>query len=248
MLGITPNQSSYVSVRISSPGIPVSHRELNPMRRFSFKIDLTKTDKLSSAPAKPKKGPPPVADGFEMSGDLALQRQSLRAWPQFQAELEGLPDIQGTLEPWADENLAAEYVRIYQVSRQKVSDSAPGFGQEKKTETHCFFAPDGTKHLVSRLLARPHDRINEIRFSPDGTLIRLYYENCGGESQSLEDLFEHGLLGLEEDTPRFAQFPHYAMRFFILQTEGEFLKASFRGVSFFDPDSGTILTEEAESL
>lgn len=220
------------------------------MRRFSFKIDLTQQNGPSSVPQKRSNASsaPKQADGFEMSSSLQEQRQALREWPRFQAHLEALPKLIETLEPWADPNLGAEFVRIYRVSAQKVLDSAPGFYQEEKTENHCFFSSDGTKHVLSRLLARPHDRVSEIRLTPQGTLIRLYYEKSSGPAQSLEDLFEHGLLGLDEDLSRFTRYPHYVLRFFLLNPKDEYLESSFRGVSYFDEDTRQIITEEAASL
>jgi hypothetical protein len=219
------------------------------VKRFSFNIDLRKKDGSSSPKSsKQKSHAPPVADGFEMSGDLADQRQFLRAWPQFQREMDQLPDLIGTLEEWDDTNLGAEYVRIYQVSKHKILESEPGFSQSGKMENHVFFTPDGTKHLVSRLLTRPHDRINEMRLSLDGQLVRLYYQKSDGAVQNLDDLFEHGLLGLEEDVGRFAHFPHYHMTFFILMPKGEHLESTFRGVCYYDHETGRVLTEEAGQI
>lgn len=219
------------------------------MRRYSFNIDLTKKDGLKkSKPEKNSAPPPGAADGFQMSGDLADQRQFLQAWPSFQRALHKLPKVVKTAEVWDDPNLGAEYVRIYEVSKEKVTEAEPGFCEAGKTETHCFFTPDGTKHLVSRLLARRQDRINEIRLSPDGQLVRLYYENSGGPQQSLEDLFEQGLFGLDQDSARFGRFPNYVLRFFLLIPKGEFLDSTFRGVCIFDPETGKILTQEANQL
>jgi len=219
------------------------------VRRFSFHIDLRKKDGDSS-PKKPrsKSTAPEVADGFEMSGDLAERRQFLRAWPSFQRHLLELCEVTETLEPWDDPHLGAEYVRIYQVSKQKILDAEPGFSQQEKMETHCFFTPDGTKHFVSRLLSRPHDRLSEIRLNSDGELVRLYYEKSEGPAQSLDDLFEHGMLGLEDDVARFARYPNYVLRFFLMVVNGEYLDSTFRGVCYYDPQSGQVLTEEAGSL
>lgn len=219
------------------------------MRRFSFNIDLRK-DKKSAGQTKPQKRSKarPSADGFEMSSALAEQRQNLRAWPSYQRTLETLPNLLGTTAPWSDEHLAAEYVRIYNVSKQKLLDAAPGFGHEKKLETHCFFQPDGTKQLVSRLLANPHQRVNEIRLSPDGQLVRLYYENTGGELQNLDEIFEAGLLGLEDDLNRFSRFPNYVMRFFLLVPQLDCLESTFRGACYYDPENHAVVTQEAESL
>lgn len=183
-----------------------------------------------------------------MSRALSEQRQALRLWPQFQRDLMALPAVEETLEEWNDPHLGAEYVRIYQVSLDKVIEAEPGFSQESKTENHCFFSPDGTKHLVSRLLERPNARINEIRALPDGQVVRLYYENTGGPEQPLDNLFDQGLSGVEEDTARFSRWPHYVLRFFILTPQEEFLESVFRGVCYYDHEAAEIVTEEARPI
>ncbi len=209
------------------------------MRRFSFNIDLRKGGQERARPE---------ADGYQMSSTLAEQRQALRLWPSFQRTLEALPTVEQTMQEWDDPHLGAEYVRIYQVSREKVLEAEPGFTQEEKTETHCFFSPDGTKHLVSRLLARPNARLNEIRALPNGLIIRLYYENTAGTEQPLDNLFEQGLAGIEEDIGHFARWPNYVLRFFILTPSESYLESVFRGVCFYDAESGEIVTEEATKL
>ena len=219
------------------------------MRRFSFQIDLGKKNKLGEQKkGKKKSSEPPVADGFEMSGDLQQRRQNRRAWPGFQRELMALPEVVETQQEWDDPNLGAEYVRVYQVTKEKVVDAEPGYQQDGKMETHCFFSPDGTKHLVSRLSTRPHQRMNEIRLSLDGQLVRMHYENVEGPTQNLEDLFDTGLLGLEDDTDRFRRHPNYVLRFFLLLAGGEYLNSTFRGVCFYDPESDSVVTEEAAEI
>jgi hypothetical protein len=76
----------------------------------------------------------------------------------------------------------------------------------------------------------------------------MYYQNSGGPSQSLEDLFEHGLLGLEEDVGRFARYPHYLMSFFLLVPKEVYLESTFRGVCFYNPDTGEVTIEEADAF
>ena len=220
------------------------------VRRFSFNIDLTGKDSSADEPVKrsSQRTPPPVADGFEFSGDLSKERQFLEHWPGFQRDLMSLPELTGTTDDWKDVNLAAEYIRVYGVSKAKIIDAEPGFQQAGKTETHCFFTPDGSKLLVSRLLDCPHQRINEIRLTPQGQLIRLYYEKTDGREQNLDQLFETGLLDLDQDLNRFSSYPNYALRFFLLRPEGHLLEATFRGVTYFNSDEGRIVTEEAAQL
>ena len=195
---------------------------------------------MSSAPTQ--------ADGFEMSSARTEQRNEERAWPHFQHLLYQLPELVDTAQEWDNPNLAAEYIRIYGVTKEKVLEAEPGKKISEKLHSHCFFSPDGTKHFVSRLASRPHDRVNEIRLSPDGTVVRLSYEKTQGETQNLDSLFETGLMGLEDDVDRFAHYPNYVMRFFILLSEGEYLKSTFRGISFYDQETDSVLTQEAQEL
>lgn len=219
------------------------------MRRFSFQIDLTGKDRLTApAPSPEKSAVPRQADGFEMSSALTEQVDEQRWWPGFQRDLYRLPEVADTLEEWDNPNLAAEYVRIYRVTKDKVLEAEPGTRLTEKLHTNCFFAADGTKHLVTRLTSQQHERLNEIRLAGDGTLVRLYYEKTHGAPQNLDSLFERGLLGLEEDHDRFSKFPNYVLRFFLFVTEGEYLKSTFRGVTYFDLESETIVTQEAEEL
>ena len=89
---------------------------------------------------------------------------------------------------------------------------------------------------------------DEIRLSLDGQLVRIHYETAEGPSQSLEDLFDYGLLGLEEDVERFRQYPDYVMRFFILLPQGEYLNSTFRGVCYYEHESDSVVTEEAGEI
>ena len=90
--------------------------------------------------------------------------------------------------------------------------------------------------------------MNEIRLSPDGQLVRMHYENTGEATQSLEDLYDTGLLGLEDDLGRFRQYPNYVLRFFLLLPEGEYLNSTFRGVCYYDHESDSVRTEEAQEI
>ena len=78
--------------------------------------------------------------------------------------------------------------------------------------------------------------------------MRLHYENTGDELQSLEQLFETGLLGLEEDLERFCRFPAYVMRFFLLIPSGPYLHSTFRGVCFYDPEHHEVVTQDATPM
>lgn len=209
------------------------------MRHFSFKVDLRKVKKLKKEDTTPEPvRSAPAADDFELSLDLSTQRQDMGKWPGFQRQLESQPRVVDPAPHWADQELAQEYLRIFNVSRDKVLEAEPGFRSEGKIETHCFFGHDGSKHLVSRVVARPDDRVTELRLLPSGELIRLYYENAGGPEQSLGDLFEGGLEGLEQDHGRFARHPHYQLRYFLLQPGDGSLQEAFRGVYAYDPGQG----------
>lgn len=214
------------------------------MRRFSFKADLR------TAPGKAPPAPSPAApaaaasrDGLTLSDSLGRQRRNLRQWADYQRTLRALPQVSSASDHLEDPDLAEEYVRIYGVTRQKIIDAAPGFDSEGKTETHCFFEEDGSKHLVSRLTARPNARVTELSLYPSGEITRIYYENSGGPEQDLEELYQHGLAGLEEDLARFARHPNYVLRFVLLPCDGQVLVDILKGSCFYDESSGAVATE-----
>jgi hypothetical protein len=214
------------------------------MRRFSFKVDLRQAGALGQE-ARPAPQAPAVArDAYALSEALRPQRQGMRDWPRFQQQLSALPQVRGAAGHFEDPELAQEYVRIYGVTRQKILDAAPGFATEGKTEVHCFFDQDGSKHLVSRLIALPNTRVTELSMYPSGEVTRLYYQNAGGPEQDLDELYERGLAGLEEEVGRFARYPHYLLKFVLLPCEHDLLADIYRGTCYYDPDSGTVATEE----
>jgi hypothetical protein len=170
----------------------------------------------------------------------------MREWANYQRALRTLPVVCRAADHFQDQELAEEYVRIYGVTRQKIMDAAPGFDVEGKTEIHCFFDDDGSKHLVSRLIARPNARVTELSLYPSGEVTRLYYENVGGPEQDLTQLYEQGLAGLEEDVGRFARHPNYQLKFVLLPSEGPELVDIYRGACYYDEATGSVVTEEDE--
>jgi hypothetical protein len=170
----------------------------------------------------------------------------MRAWPSYQRALRALPEVLSAADHFEDAELAQEYVRIYGVTRQKILEAAPGFDTEGKTEIHCFFEEDGSKHLVSRLIARPSARVTELSMYPTGEVTRLYYENAGGPEQELDELYEHGLAGLEDDVSRFARYPNYHLKFVLLPCEGPLLVDIYKGTCYYDSDTGAVATQEEE--
>ena len=100
------------------------------MRRFSFNIDLRKKDSSAKKKGGRKGSQAPIsADGYEMSGALSEQRQNMREWPHFQHLLEQLPEMLEPLDEWDDPHQAAEYIRVYEVTRRKILESARGFSR-----------------------------------------------------------------------------------------------------------------------
>lgn len=168
----------------------------------------------------------------------------MRQWPAYQRALRALPEVLAPADHFEDMDLAEEYVRIYGVTREKIMDVAPGFAVEGKTETHCFFEEDGSKHVVSRLVARPNARVTELSMYPSGEITRLYYENAGGPEQELDELYEHGLAGLEEDVSRFARYPNYHLKFVLLPCEGSELVDIYKGTCYYDEANGSVATLE----
>lgn len=212
------------------------------MRRFTFKADLRKPkDSTLSAVPLPQG---PKGDGLQLSESLGRQRKNLRHWPDYQRALRALPLVTQAADFFEDRDLAEEYVRIYGVTRDKIMQAAPGFDTEGKTEIHCFFEDDGSKHLVSRLIARPNARVTELSLHPSGEITRLYYENGGGPDQDLDQLYESGISGLEEDTSRFAANPHYHLKFVSLPCDHGTLTDIYKGVCYYDSSTGTVATEE----
>lgn len=213
------------------------------MARFSFKVDLRKPKKAGpKEPAPPK----PTRDGMAVSESLGQRRRNMREWPNYQRALRALPQVTSPIDDFEDMELAEEYLRIYNVTREKIMDVPPGFGTEGKTEIHCFFEEDGSKHVVSRLMARPNARVTELALYPSGEVTRLYYENAGGPDQETDELYENGLAGLEEEVGRFARHPNYVLKFVLLPCEGSELVDIYKGTCFYDESTGTVATQEDE--
>ena len=213
------------------------------MRRFSINVNLRKK-KAAPRTVKIVAEATPARDGLVLSGDLASKRQALRQWADFQRALMCLPPVTSGPKEHPDPHLALEYVRIYEVTREKLLEAAPGFETADKLEQHCYFDPDGAKHVVSRLLARPHARVTELSLYPGGEVERVYYENTGGPEQNLDDLYQQGLGELPEDLKRFASYPHYRLKFVLLSGKDGALIDIFRGVIYYHADTGALRTEE----
>lgn len=213
------------------------------MRRFSINVDLRKGGQPTRS-VKVVSEPDAARDGLVLSESLAPKRKAMREWADFQRALMVLPPLTGGPADFDDAALAEEYVRIYAVTREKILEAAPGFEEADKLEQHCYFEPDGSKHVVSRLIARPHMRVTELSLYPSGEINRVYYENAGGPEQNLDGLYENGLGGLEEDQGRFAHYPHYRLKFVLLPCKSGLLTDIYRGVTYFDGESGTIRTQE----
>lgn len=126
----------------------------------------------------------PPKDGFQPSGATS----AAKAAPVLR-EVEATPQLEA----------------VYQRLRAQVQAAIAG----KRKEEHVF-TERGYKHLLFRT---GDESVGEIRLAPDGGVVRRVYERMGGELQSLDDLFEVGLSGLEEDEARFARHPGYELRF-----------------------------------
>jgi hypothetical protein len=178
---------------------------------------------------------------------LFEQQKDLKNWPRYQQTLNAIPPITCPLEEWDDPDLLEEYLQSYSRTRRKVLEAQPGQNTTDKLESHCFFATDGTKHFVSRLHTKAHERINEIRFRRNGQLIRLSYEREDGELQNLDELMQLGLLGIENDQDRFARYPGYILRVLLFTPQGGALKSVYRGIGFYEEESdGMVMEEEGE--
>lgn len=218
------------------------------MRRFSFKADLRKP-KGSPAVSRPApQAPTSARDGLTLSSSLGGKRRNMRRWPEFQRALRALPAVLVADDSFEDAELAAEYVRIYGVTRQKILEAAPGFDTEGKQDIHCYFDDDGSKHLVSRLSARPNARVTELSLYPSGEVNRVYYECTGGAEQDLDELYETGLAGLEDDVGRFARYPNYILKFVSLACENGQLVDVYKGTCFYEESTATVATDEDDAI
>ena len=128
--------------------------------------------------------PAPQVDGVTLSGADPAPAPK----PQLR-ELQVTPEVEAA----------------YQKLLAQVDQARPG-----RTATQHVFASQGYKHLLFR---QADESVGELRKSEDGSLVRRVYERMGGEIQSLDDLYEVGLSGLDADRHRFAKFPGYELRF-----------------------------------
>ncbi|MGE4202228.1 MAG: hypothetical protein AB7J86_16385 [Vulcanimicrobiota bacterium] len=128
--------------------------------------------------------PAPQVDGVTLSG----AEPSPAPKPQYR-ELQVTPEVE-----------AAYQKLVAQVEKAR----------RGRTASEHVFVTSGSKHLLFR---QADESVGELRLSDDGSLVRRVYERLGGEIQSLDDLYEVGLSGLDADRHRFAQFPGYELRF-----------------------------------
>lgn len=219
------------------------------MRRFVAKVDLRRP---GEPPLKIRsevgEGSADVRDGLVLSSTLAQNRRHMRRWPDFQRALRRLPHVHSIGDHFQNRDLALEWLRILEVTRQKILEALPGFSVEDRTDIHVFFSEDGAKHLVSRVTLRPCARLTELILYPTGDVTRVYYQNVGGHDQGLDDLYERGLDGIESDDERFRRFPHYELSFVELCCDEAILIDVGRGVSFFDVETGSVVTTEEDPL
>ncbi len=179
------------------------------MRRFSFHIDLTGGAGDRTPP--PKASAPGPVDGFGSGPGLFGTPAERALWARYQSALEELPSVEVSPEGFPDPHLAQEHLRAYRASRQRVLDARVGFSLDERTESHCFFGGEGSKHLLGRLLSAPDQRLTELTLFSNGDLLRVYYERNEGPVQPLEELFLEGLSGLDRDLQRFRLFPGYRL-------------------------------------
>jgi hypothetical protein len=102
------------------------------------------------------------------------------------------------------------------------------------------FVSGGFRHVLFCPAESPNERVGELRLAPDGGLVRRIYERMGGLSQSLDDLFQVGLSGLDEDEARFAAFPGYELRFVRYSVRSGKLRKVQMGSAAFNPETGSI--------
>lgn len=217
------------------------------MRRFTFKADLRKAGNRPRTKLVLQDSLQAQAgESLFLSSSLRKNRQNMRSWPAYQRALRTLSLVDKVSQSFENKELAMEWLRIYEVTKKKILDAAPGFSTDNKTDTHCFFSGAGSKHLLSRVVAKPNARITELSLYPKGDVTRMYYEYSTGPERDCDELYACGLTGLENDLEQFARFPNYYLRFVVLSCEEDELVDIYKGRFLYDPDRAEVVIEEDE--
>lgn len=217
------------------------------MRRFTFKADLRTAGSGPRTKLVVQDSSQVLAgESLFLSSPLRKNRQNMRSWPAYQRELRSLGLVDKVSQSFENKELAMEWLRIYGVTKKKILDAAPGFSTDDKTDSHCFFSEAGSKHLLSRLTARPNARITELSLYPKGDVTRIYYEHSTGPERDCDELYACGLTGLENDLEQFTRFPNYYLRFVLLSCEEDELVDIYRGRFLYDPERAEVVIDEDE--
>lgn len=208
-------------------------------KKFRFKIDLTRL--------QGERRPPKIrGDDFSGTQELADTLGDTSQWPRQQQELEKLPLMVGTTGQWGDPLLGEEFVEAYNVSRERALTTELGAYERTTIFYNVFFTPKGAKHVVTRPMRSPHQRISELILGPNGQLFRLAYEHRGGPLQDLDDLFSGGVSHLNEESDRFRRWPGYTLRYSMFVTREDRLEDVFEGVWVYHEDRGEVVTLDPE--
>ena len=218
---------------------PFRVEEIRVARKFRFNIDLSKIE---------GKRPPPKIRGDDFSGtpELSETLGDTALWPQQQKDLEQLPVLVGTTGDWGDPLLGEEMVEAYNVSRERALSTELGAYERTTIFYNVFFTPRGAKHVVTRPMRNPNQRISELLLAPNGHLFRLAYERRAGREQDLDELFSGGVSHLNEESDRFRRWPGYTLRYSMFVTQGDLLEDVYEGIWAYDPSRGEVLTLDPE--
>ncbi|MGE0489042.1 MAG: hypothetical protein AB7S38_07485 [Vulcanimicrobiota bacterium] len=196
-------------------------------RRYKFHIDLRALNRVA---------PPQRDDGFQLSEQLREQVGDTSRWELLQRAIEAVPELSSWSPEWQDPLLGEEMMMTYNASLRRARSARPGAYERNAINFNVFFDSDGIKHVVSRPVHEPHDRVSELMISPNGIILRLAYERVTGPRQNTDDLFEDGLCALDsdEEAHRFVRYPGYELRQERFEPEQETLVDVLEQVLFYD--------------
>lgn len=174
-------------------------------RVFRFKVDLRKLNRMGGTA-------PPPRDGFESSELLEESLREEQREQDYARTLEELGPATEIADIGTERPLALDLLRSYNASLKRAQSTPGGRYTSRGIDYNVFFDDWSNKHVVTRPSETPRERVSELVVSPEGKLLRIAFEWAKGPRQPLDDLFETGLCGLEDDAGRLAECPGYELR------------------------------------
>ncbi|MBI3926262.1 MAG: hypothetical protein HY319_12030 [Armatimonadetes bacterium] len=211
------------------------------MRNYRFKIDLTALKGLGEVEPPPAA---PAGDGFSPS-ELLEQVELLEQIDQaYAAALDKLGPSHRLTGPHPRRLAAGECLDAYNASLVRAQQAERGRYRKVNIDYHVFFDSQGNKHVVTRPVARPQQRISELILVADGSIRRLSYERVYGPLDDTEDLLLVGLHEIDKKPERFVRNPGYQLRITDYLRSGDELTRVAHTVYQFDPAQRALLEAE----